>query len=258
MAEFLFFFFFQRKIVTCMHNRTDVIRWRITFFDVVLEESWNAGREYRYSTVVSHEISSMAEPFDDKRTLARRGWKSKCVHPVVRHRGTNSTNWWVWGPMSINRQTRSSKPMAIPIPLTLFVRRLFYRSIEFPFLFLSLARSLFFFFLSFFIFSPATHDRHENTAFTVGMKYVFSKYRSLCRFHFYWWLFPDNKTLLWLKASSKIGKICSPIFPSVIYRAISGNTFSHRCFRNFIPRARFQLDKNFIYTYQKSLRNDYF
>lgn len=87
-----FFFFFQRKIVTCMHNRTDVIRWRITFFDVVLEESWNAGREYRYSTVVSHEISSMAEPFDDKRTLARRGWKSKCVHPVVRHRGTNSTN----------------------------------------------------------------------------------------------------------------------------------------------------------------------
>lgn len=70
----------------------DVIRWRITFFDVVLEESWNGGREYRYSTVVSHEISSMAEPFDDKRTLARRGWKSKCVHPVVRHRGTNSTN----------------------------------------------------------------------------------------------------------------------------------------------------------------------
>lgn len=87
-----FFPFFQRKIVTCTHNRMDVIRWRITFFDVVLEESWNGGREYRYSTVVSHEISSMAEPFDDKRTLARRGWKSKCVHPVVRHRGTNSTN----------------------------------------------------------------------------------------------------------------------------------------------------------------------
>lgn len=87
-----FFLFFQRKIVTCTHNRMDVIRWRITFFDVVLEESWNGGREYRYSTVVSHEISSMAEPFDDKRTLARRGWKSKCVHPVVRHRGTNSTN----------------------------------------------------------------------------------------------------------------------------------------------------------------------
>lgn len=173
----------------------DVIRWRITFFDVVLEESWNGGREYRYSTVVSHEISSMAEPFDDKRTLARRGWKSKCVHPVVRHRGTNSTNWWVWGPMSINRQTRSSKPMAIPIPLTLFVRRLFYRSIEFPFPSLSLACSLFFSFFSFFIFSPAAHDRHENTAITVGMKYVFSKYRSLCRFHFYCRLFPGNKTL---------------------------------------------------------------
>lgn len=53
-------------------------------FDVVLEESSNADREYRYSMVVSHEISSMAEPFDDKRTLARRGWKSKCVHPPPR------------------------------------------------------------------------------------------------------------------------------------------------------------------------------
>lgn len=28
------------------------------------------------------EISSMARPFDDKRTLTRRGRKPKCVHPV--------------------------------------------------------------------------------------------------------------------------------------------------------------------------------
>lgn len=145
--------------------------------------------------------------------------------------------------MSINRQTRSSKPMAIPIPLTLFVRRLFYRSIEFPFLSLSLSRLLSIFsFFSFFIFSPAAHDRHENTAITVGMKYVFSKYRSLCRFHFYCQLFPGNKTLRWLKASSKIGKICSPILTVSLvlfvaqYRAI---LFSHPSFRNSIPRARF-------------------
>lgn len=57
--------------------------------------------------------------------------------------------------MSINRQTRSSKPMAIPIPLTLFVRRLFYRSIQF--------------------FHPLRDHRSENTAFTVGMKYAFPK-----------------------------------------------------------------------------------
>lgn len=173
-------FFFQRKIVTCTHNRMDVIRWRITFFDVVLEESWNGGREYRYSTVVSHEISSMAEPFDDKRTLARRGWKSKCVHPVIRHRGTNSTNWWVWGPMSINRQTRSSKPMAIPIPLTLFVRRLFYRSIEFPFL--SRLLSIFFLFFVFHFFPCRArssrkycyHGRYEICVFKIPKPLSFS------------------------------------------------------------------------------------
>lgn len=45
--------------------------------------------------VVPYEISSMARPFDDKRTLARRGRKPKCVHPV-HQRGMNSTNWWVW------------------------------------------------------------------------------------------------------------------------------------------------------------------
>lgn len=107
---------------------------------------------------------------------------------------------------------------------------------------LSLAYSLFFSFFSFFIFSPAAHDRHENTAITVGMKYVFSKYRSLCRFHFYCRLFPGNKTLRWLKASSKIGKICSPILTVSLvlfvaqYRAI---LFSHPSFRNSIPRARF-------------------
>lgn len=141
------------------------------------------------------------------------------------------------GSMSINRQTRSSKPMAIPIPLTLFVRRLFYRSIEFPFLSLSRSLSVFFPFFVFHFF------RHENTAITVGMKYVFSKYRSLCRFHFYWWLFPGNKTLRWLKASSKIGKICSPIFTVspvlFIARYPAIPSFFHRSFRNSIPRARF-------------------
>lgn len=67
----------------------------IMSFDIVLEKSKIANGEYRYSTGVPYEISSMARPFDDKRTLARRGRKPKCVHPV-HQRGMNSTNWWVW------------------------------------------------------------------------------------------------------------------------------------------------------------------
>lgn len=153
----------ERQEVTRVCSTGECNPSRITFFDVVLEESGNAGREYRYSTAVSHEISSMAEPFDDKRTLARRGWKSKCVHPV-RQKGDEFDQLMGLEPMSINRQTRSSKPMAIPIPLTLFARRLFYRRIEF--------------------FSSCARNCRENTAFTVGMKYVFSKDRSFCRFHF--------------------------------------------------------------------------
>lgn len=60
-------------------------------FDIVLEKSRVASREYRYSTSVQYEISSMAKPFDDKRTLTRRGRKPKCVHPV-HQREMNSTN----------------------------------------------------------------------------------------------------------------------------------------------------------------------
>lgn len=80
-----------------MHTRSSVTtRARpVMSFDIVLEKFRVASREYRYSTSVPYEISSMARPFDDKRTLIRRGRKPKCVHPV-HQRGMNSTNWWVW------------------------------------------------------------------------------------------------------------------------------------------------------------------
>lgn len=74
-----------------METLWDTIFSNSLYFDVILKESRNASREYRYSMAVSAKISSMADPFDDKRTLVRGGWKPKCVHPAY-SRGMNSTN----------------------------------------------------------------------------------------------------------------------------------------------------------------------